>query len=112
MPLSDLHEFRGHPFRVLDDEKMEETVQSIEEHGVLIPGIVKKREGGGYEIIAGHLQYVMECLRNNPNQKGIESYRNYKLTCLYNAPVTMDTYYQQRVNHDMNTGFSENTDDT
>ncbi len=54
VPLTDLHEFLGHPFRVLDDEKMEETVQSIREHGVLIPGIVRKREAGGYEIIAGH----------------------------------------------------------
>lgn len=52
--LSDLHEFKGHPFRVLDDEKMEETVESIREHGVLVPGIVRTRMKGGYEIIAGH----------------------------------------------------------
>lgn len=73
------------------------------------PTIVRSRF---LKLTDSHLQYVMECLRNNPNQKGIESYRNYKLTCLYNAPVTMDTYYQQRVNHDMNTGFPDNSGDT
>ena len=52
--LSDLHTFKGHPFRVLDDEKMEETTESIGRYGVLVPGIVRPREGGGYEIIAGH----------------------------------------------------------
>ena len=52
--LSDLHTFKGHPFRVLDDEKMEETAESIRQHGVLVPGIARPRAGGGYEIIAGH----------------------------------------------------------
>lgn len=54
IPLDDLYPFKNHPFRVLDDEKMEETVQSIKEHGVLMPGIVRPRMDGGYEIIAGH----------------------------------------------------------
>ncbi len=48
--LSDLHTFKGHPFRV----KMEETTESIGKYGVLVPGIVRPRAGGGYEIIAGH----------------------------------------------------------
>ena len=52
--LSDLHTFKGHPFRVLDDEKMEETTESISKYGVLVPGLARPREGGGYEIIAGH----------------------------------------------------------
>ena len=52
--LSDLHTFKGHPFRVLDDEKMEETTESISRHGVLVPGIARPRAEGGYEIIAGH----------------------------------------------------------
>ncbi len=52
--LADLHTFKGHPFRVLDDEKMEETTESISKYGVLVPGIARPREGGGYEIIAGH----------------------------------------------------------
>ncbi len=52
--LSDLHTFKGHPFRVLDDEKMEETTESISRYGVLVPGLARPRAGGGYEIIAGH----------------------------------------------------------
>ena len=52
--LTDLHTFKGHPFRVLDDEKMEETTESISRHGVLVPGIARPRAEGGYEIIAGH----------------------------------------------------------
>ena len=52
--LSDLHEFAGHPFKVIDDEKMEETVESVKKYGVIVPGIVRPRIKGGYEIIAGH----------------------------------------------------------
>ena len=57
IPLSELYEFAGHPFRVLDDEKMQETVESVKKYGVLVPGIARKRpqeNGGGYEIISGH----------------------------------------------------------
>ena len=54
VPLSDLHEFKDHPFRVMDDEKMEETVQSIKERGVLVPGIARPDPDGGYELISGH----------------------------------------------------------
>ena len=53
-PLAELHTFKDHPFRVEDDEKMEETTESIRQYGVLVPGIARPREGGGYEIIAGH----------------------------------------------------------
>ncbi len=53
-PLAELHTFKDHPFRVEDDEKMEETTESIRQHGVLVPGIARPRAGGGYEIIAGH----------------------------------------------------------
>lgn len=54
IPLSELHEFKNHPFRVLDDEKMAETVDSIKQYGVLVPGIARPRPEGGYEILAGH----------------------------------------------------------
>ncbi len=53
-PLSELYTFKDHPFRVQDDEKMEETTESIRQYGVLVPGIARPRAGGGYEIIAGH----------------------------------------------------------
>lgn len=52
--ISELYDFKGHPFRVLDDEKMQETVESIKRFGVLTPGIVRPRAEGGYEVIAGH----------------------------------------------------------
>uniref|UniRef100_UPI0040566D89 ParB/RepB/Spo0J family partition protein n=1 Tax=Acetatifactor sp. TaxID=1872090 RepID=UPI0040566D89 len=54
IPIEQLHPFRNHPFRVLDDEKMAETVDSINQYGVLVPGIVRSRREGGYEIISGH----------------------------------------------------------
>ena len=54
VPLADLHTFKDHPFRVVDDEKMEETTESIKKYGVLVPGIARPRAEGGYEIIAGH----------------------------------------------------------
>lgn len=54
VPLEELHTFKNHPFRVLDDVKMEETVESIKKYGVLMPGIARPRKEGGYEIIAGH----------------------------------------------------------
>ena len=54
VPLNDLYDFKDHPFRVVDDEKMEETTESIKKYGVLVPGIARPRAGGGYEIIAGH----------------------------------------------------------
>lgn len=52
--LGELFPFKGHPFKVLDDEAMEEMVESIRIHGVLVPGIVRPRAEGGYELIAGH----------------------------------------------------------
>ena len=53
-PLDELHDFKNHPFRVVDDEKMEETTESIRQYGVLVPGIARPKTGGGYELIAGH----------------------------------------------------------
>ena len=52
--LSKLHDFPNHPFKVRDDEAMLETAESIRQYGVLVPAIVRPREDGGYEIIAGH----------------------------------------------------------
>lgn len=52
--LIELFSFKDHPFQVRDDEAMQETAESISKYGVLVPGIVRPRPGGGYEIIAGH----------------------------------------------------------
>ena len=52
--ISDLHPFKNHPFKVLDDEAMQRTVESVARFGVLAPLVVRPREEGGYEIISGH----------------------------------------------------------
>ena len=57
IPLSELHPFEGHPFRVVDDEDMEKTVESIRDYGVLTPAIVRPDPDGGYEIISGHRRH-------------------------------------------------------
>lgn len=54
VPLEELHTFRNHPFKVNDDEKMKETVESIRNYGILNPALVRPRAEGGYEIVAGH----------------------------------------------------------
>ncbi|OUN25564.1 ParB/RepB/Spo0J family partition protein [Pseudoflavonifractor sp. An85] len=57
IPLSDLHTFKGHPFKVLDDEKMAETVESVKQYGVLVPAIARPDPEGGYEIVSGHRRH-------------------------------------------------------
>ena len=54
IPLTDLHPFKNHPFKVTDDESMLETAESITKHGVLVPVIARPRDEGGYELISGH----------------------------------------------------------
>ncbi len=54
LPVSELYPFPNHPFKVRDDEQMTQTVDSIRQYGVLVPAIVRPREDGGYEIVAGH----------------------------------------------------------
>ena len=54
LPLTDLHPFPDHPFQVRAAEEMRETIQSVKEYGVIVPAIVRPREEGGYEIVAGH----------------------------------------------------------
>ena len=54
VPLSELYPFKNHPFKVVDDEAMMRTVESVARYGVLAPAIVRPREEGGYEMIAGH----------------------------------------------------------
>lgn len=54
VPIDCLYDFKNHPFYVINDEKMQETVDSIKEYGVLNPCVVRPRKSGGYEIISGH----------------------------------------------------------
>ena len=57
IPLSDLHPFEGHPFKVVDDEEMQKTVESVRDFGVLTPAIARPDPDGGYEIISGHRRH-------------------------------------------------------
>lgn len=54
IPLSELHPFKNHPFRVVDDEAMQRTVESVARFGVLAPALARPRPEGGYELVAGH----------------------------------------------------------
>ena len=54
IPISELYDFPDHPFKVHDDERLTETVESVKEYGVLVPIIVRPRDDGGYEIVSGH----------------------------------------------------------
>ena len=54
IPLSELHPFQNHPFKVKDDEAMMETADSIRQYGVLVPAIARPDPNGGYELVAGH----------------------------------------------------------
>ena len=54
IPIGELFSFKNHPFKVLDDESMQRTVESVEQYGVLSPLIARPRPEGGYEIISGH----------------------------------------------------------
>ena len=54
IPLSQLYPFKDHPFRVVDDERMTETAESIKDYGVLVPAIARPMPDGGYELISGH----------------------------------------------------------
>lgn len=57
IPLSELYPFEGHPFKVVDDEAMQKTVESIAQFGVMTPAIARPRQEGGYELIAGHRRH-------------------------------------------------------
>lgn len=54
IPINEILDFPNHPFKVRDDEKMIETVESVKEHGVLVPAIIRKKDNGQYEMVAGH----------------------------------------------------------
>ena len=57
IPLSELHPFKNHPFKVKDDEAMMETADSIKQYGVLVPAIARPDPEGGYELVAGHRRH-------------------------------------------------------
>jgi ParB family chromosome partitioning protein len=67
IPLSELHPFKGHPFKVKDDEAMMETADSVRQYGVLVPAIARPDPEGGYELVAGHRRHrASELARKKP----------------------------------------------
>jgi len=54
IPLVDISDFPNHPFKVRIDEEMLEMAESVKQYGVLIPGLVRPKDGGGYEMVSGH----------------------------------------------------------
>lgn len=54
IPLADISDFPGHPFKVRADEAMLEMADSVKQYGVLVPGLVRPKAGGGYEMVSGH----------------------------------------------------------
>lgn len=57
IPLEELHPFKNHPFKAIDDEAMLRTVESVARYGVLAPAIARPRDEGGYELVAGHRRH-------------------------------------------------------
>jgi ParB family chromosome partitioning protein len=57
LPLDELHPFQNHPFKVVDDQAMQETADSVRQYGVLVPAIARPRPEGGYEIVSGHRRH-------------------------------------------------------
>ena len=66
IPLSELHPFKNHPFKVIDDESMLRTVESVAQYGVLAPAIARPRADGGYELVSGHRRHHASELETMP----------------------------------------------
>lgn len=67
LPLTKLHDFPNHPFKVEDNDEMKEMAQSLKEHGILEPGLVRPLPNGEYQIIAGHRRKMASRLANKEN---------------------------------------------
>lgn len=66
IPLSEISDFPNHPFQVVNDEAMQEMAASVKQVGVLVPAVVRPREGGGYEMVAGHRRKMASELAGLP----------------------------------------------
>ena len=71
IPLSELHPFKNHPFKVKDDEAMMETADSVRQYGVLVPAIARPDPEGGYELVAGHRRHRASELAEKETQSHI-----------------------------------------
>lgn len=83
IPIVELYEFPGHPFQVQEDEAMQELAESIKEYGVLLPGIVRRRSEGGYEILSGHRRkHACELAGRSSMPVFIKEYTNEEATII------------------------------
>mgnify|MGYP002511775307 CR=1 FL=1 len=83
IPIVELYEFPGHPFQVQEDEAMQELAESIKEYGVLLPGIVRRRSEGRYEILSGHRRkHACELAGRSSMPVFIKEYSNEEATII------------------------------
>ena len=80
--LAELHPFKDHPFRVLDNGEMMEMTESVKEYGILVPVIVRKDENGGYEIVAGRRRKCASELAGLADKIPAARYRNEHISLL------------------------------
>ena len=105
IPLSELYEFKGHPFKVLDDEKIFDLI--LETVLCKNKSIVVASSEYPAELVRSkflklnmfHVEYAMDCMRKNTSK--IHNIKKYLLAALFNAPSTISGYYQAEVNHDL-----------
>lgn len=115
-----IRSFKNHPFKVLDDDKMADLVESIKANGVLTPVVVRGNDGDGYEMISGHRRLHASKLAGRKkipafvrdlsddeativmvDSNKVYNIKAYLLAALFNAGTTMSNYYRAEVNHDM-----------
>ena len=101
-----LYPFPNHPFQVKDDKKMEELSESITQYGVLVPGIARLRESGGYELVAGHrrkracelagLEKMPVIIKDlNGNELSIKVYNDKRIEIEWNFADEMVRYVEE-----------------
>ena len=93
IPLSELHPFKNHPFKVKDDEATR-IAGSDFPHEVVRSRFLK--------LTSEHIRFVMDCMKKNTTD--VRNMKQYLLTVLFNSPTTINNYYTAQVNHDMNAG--------
>ena len=84
IPLSELHPFKNHPFKVKDDEAMLETADSVRQYGILVPAIARPDPEGGYELVAGHRRHRASELAEKETM-GNFTFEETNLLCIYNT---------------------------
>ena len=130
IPVRQIHPFRNHPFKVLDDDRMKELVQSIKDNGILNPVLVRPDEQGGYEMISGHrrmhaakqagLTTVPAIIKELSDDEAVIAMVDSNMQreellpseCAFSLKMKMDAIRRQGSRTDLNRNKSENGADT